>query len=224
MSALRIQLAFDLSHPDQVKLTGRSERLRRDPWSAVVRRRFNPDAAPEVLKHSVAAQISTAPIVVVAIDLAEGTDVLADELRSTVQRMLDIAPGSQLACVNVLKQHRIELDTTLDEAGENKHLKRLVELKQWAHPIATAEGRITFHVLEAIDVAAALVEYARANRVDQIVLGARTDSALRNILGSVSAEVVAKAPCTVTVVRPRNKRVASAALTSSRAEVDAVGR
>ena len=35
------QLAFDLGHPDQVKLTARSERLKRDPLSTVLRRRFN---------------------------------------------------------------------------------------------------------------------------------------------------------------------------------------
>ena len=35
------QLAFDLAHPDQVKLTARSERLQRDPLSTVWRRRFN---------------------------------------------------------------------------------------------------------------------------------------------------------------------------------------
>ncbi len=105
---------------------------------------------------------------------------------------------------------RIELDRTLDDEGQNIHLKRLVELKHWAQPLALAENRITFHVLEAIDPAAALLDYSRANHVDHIVLGARTDSALRNILGSVSGEVVAKAPRTVTVVRPPRQLDASA--------------
>ena len=35
------QLAFDLGHPDQVKLTARSERQKRDPLTTVWRRRFN---------------------------------------------------------------------------------------------------------------------------------------------------------------------------------------
>ena len=48
----------------------------------------------------------------------------------------------------------------------------------------------------------ALLRYAEANNVDHIVMGARTSSVLKSILGSVSAEVAAKAPCTVTVVRP----------------------
>src|SRR5271169_2333425 len=37
------QLAFDLSHPTEVKLTARSERMRRDPLTTVLRRRFNKD-------------------------------------------------------------------------------------------------------------------------------------------------------------------------------------
>jgi len=196
------QLAFDLYHSDQVKLTARSERLERDPWSAVIRRRFNPEEAPSVLKRAVASQISAAPIVAVAIDLAEGSEALAEALRTTVRRMGETVPGARFACLNVLKQHRIELDRTLDDEGQNKHLKRLIELKHWAQPLAMDENRLTFHVLEAVDPASAILEYARANPVDQIVLGARRDSALRNILGSVSGEVVAKAPCTVTVVRP----------------------
>src|SRR6202007_977479 len=35
------QLAFDLGHPDQVKLTARAEKLQRDPLTTVWRRRFN---------------------------------------------------------------------------------------------------------------------------------------------------------------------------------------
>jgi eukaryotic-like serine/threonine-protein kinase len=39
-------------------------------------------------------------------------------------------------------------------------------------------------------------------------MGARAESAIRNILGSVSAQVAAHAPCTVTVVRQREWPVA----------------
>ena len=50
---------------------------------------------------------------------------------------------------------------------------------------------------------AALLDYARVNPVDHIVMGARADTAMRRLLGGVSSEVAARAPCTVTVVRPR---------------------
>ena len=196
------QLAFDLSHPGQVKLTARSERLEQDPWSTALRRRFALHSAPPVQKQAVAAQLSTAPIVAIAIDLDEGSEALAEALRVTVKRILEILPAARLACVNVLKQHLIAVDPTLDEEGQNKHVKRLVELRHWAQPLAMAESRISFHVLEATDTAAAILDYARSNHVEHVVLGARTNSLKRDILGSVSGEVAAKAPCTVTVVRP----------------------
>jgi eukaryotic-like serine/threonine-protein kinase len=57
-------------------------------------------------------------------------------------------------------------------------------------------------VLEAIDPAAAILEFAASNQVDHIVIGARQNSLVRKLLGSVSAKVAAEAACTVTVVRP----------------------
>ena len=196
------QLAFDLTHPAQVKLTARSERMRQDPWKTVLRRRFQDLSEAPVLKNAVAAGIAAAPIVAVAVDLAEGLEPISESLRVMVGRILETVPGARVACLNVLKHHRIALDQTLDEEGRNKHLQRLVELRHWAQPLAMAEDRITFHVLESSDVASAILEYAEANPVDHLVLGARTDSFRRKILGSVSAEVVVRAGCTVTVVRP----------------------
>jgi nucleotide-binding universal stress UspA family protein len=64
------------------------------------------------------------------------------------------------------------------------------------------ENRLTVHVLEAVDPAAAILEFAAANHVDHIVIGARQNSLARTLLGSVSAKVAGEAPCTVTVVRP----------------------
>ena len=195
------QLAFDLAQFGQIKLTARSERRRRDPWSAVIRRRFHPDARRPA-RPTVAEQVSTAPIVAVAVDLEDASEALHEALRDTVRRVVEIVPGARFAFLNVLKHRRIAFDSSLDEEGRNKHVKRLVELKHWARPIALDEGRSTFHVLEALDAAPAIRDYAHVNRVDHIVMGARTHSFKRTLLGSVSAAVVASAGCTVTVVRP----------------------
>jgi nucleotide-binding universal stress UspA family protein len=64
-----------------------------------------------------------------------------------------------------------------------------------------AGDRTTFHVLEAPDAADAIVDYARSNDVDHIVIGSRGTSMLRRYLGSVSSQVVAQADCSVTVVK-----------------------
>ena len=76
-----------------------------------------------------------------------------------------------------------------------------MELKHWARSIAVAPEHITYHVLESTNPAEQIVAFARHNRVDHIVIGARGSSVLRRYIGSVSAHVVAEAPSTVTVVR-----------------------
>jgi len=199
------QLAFDLRHPDQVALTARGRKLRQDGWAKTIQRRFHPDHQPRFARAGRQdAPQSTAPIVALAVDLSAGDAALDAALRATVGRILETVPGARLACLNVLRQNRIALDTTLDEAGQNKHVRRLVELRHWAAPLGLPEGRITFHVLEAVDPAEAILDHARVNGVDHIVMGARAQSLKRRMLGSVSAEVAANAPCSVTVVRARN--------------------
>ena len=195
------QLAFDLTHHDEVKLTARSERLRRDPFTTVLRRRFNKDLTRPTDKSVLAAQISSSPIIAVAIDLTEGSKATNDALRVTAERILATMPEARLACLNVLKQGRITIDFTLDEHGHNRQIDRLVALKHWAAPIRLDEHQLTAHVLEGVDPAAAILEFAQANSIDHILIGARQNSLMRKLLGSVSAKVAAEARCTVTVVR-----------------------
>jgi eukaryotic-like serine/threonine-protein kinase len=196
------QLAFELAHPDQIKLTARSERSTRDPLSTVWRRRFNRGLTLPKPKSDLAAQLASCPIVAVALDTAEGSAAINEALRAATEKILATLPSARLACVNVLKLGRITIDRTLDEEGHNKHVDRLVALRHWASPLKLDESRLTVHVLEAVDPAAAILEFAEANRVDHILIGARQNSMLRALLGGVSAKVAAEAPCTVTVVRP----------------------
>src|SRR5471032_986921 len=196
------QMAFDLSYPTQVKLTKRSERLKRDPLTTVLRRRFNQGTTRPYAKQALAAQLSSAPIVAVAIDLAEGSAALNDALRVTAGRILATLPAARLACLNVLKQGRLTIDFTLDAQGHNRQIDRLVGLRNWAEPLKLQEPRLSVHVLEAVDPAAAILEFAQNNRIDHILIGARQSSLMRTLLGSVSAKVAAEALCTVTVVRP----------------------
>jgi protein-serine/threonine kinase len=199
-SATRV--AFDLQNPAQVNLTARAERMKRDGLGTVLKRRFNEDYARPVRREQVASLEADAPIVAVAIDLSETAAAISATLRVTVAHVLETVPGARLACLNVLKQGVITLDQSLDEEGRNKHLQRLVELRHWAEPLKLPEGRVSFHVLEETNPAAAILRYVYANRVDHVVLGARAASTRRSLLGSVSNEVATHAPCTVTVVRP----------------------
>jgi serine/threonine protein kinase len=196
------QLAFELAHPGQIKLTARSERTKPDPLSTVWRRRFNRGLTQPKPKSDLAAQLDSSPIVAVALDTAEASPALHKALRVTTEKILATLPSARLACVNVLKLGRITIDRTLDEEGQNKHVDRLVALRHWASPLKLDESRLTVHVLEAIDPASAILEFAEANRVDHIVIGARQNSLARALLGGVSGKVASEAACTVTVVRP----------------------
>src|SRR6195256_456495 len=196
------QLAFDLAHPDQVKLTARSERSRRDPIATVWRRRFNGGMTQPKPKSDVGVQLASGPIVAVALDTEDGSGPLNESLRMTAAHLLATLPSARRACINVLKLGRITIDRTLDEQGNNKHIDRLVALRHWASPLQLDESRLTVHVLEGVDPAAAILEFTGVNQVDHIVIGARQNSMLRTLLGSVSSKIAAEAACTVSVVRP----------------------
>jgi eukaryotic-like serine/threonine-protein kinase len=201
------QLAFDLTHPDQVQLNLRAHKLKRDPWSDRIKRKYHPASYRPMPRHDTATEskIALAPIVAVAVDLAESHKELSEALRVTVHRIMTTVPDARLAVINVRKPNLIALDATLDADGHSIHVQKLVALKDWSRPVGVAPERVSYHVLEGLDAAATLLSYIQTNHVDHVVLGARTDSRLRNILGSVSTEIVQKAPCTVTVVRkPRD--------------------
>jgi len=200
--ATAAQLAFDLQHPDHVNLTERADRAQRDGIFTVAWRWLRQSRNPPPRQHrALTSHLANAPIVLAAIDLEPGHEPLSHAVALAVHRVLATEPNARLACINVRKIARVALDELEDAQGRNPHLGRLAELKHWARAIPVAPERITYHVLESTDPAGQLVDYARHNRVDHIVMGARGSSMLRRYLGSVSARVVAEAPCTVTVVR-----------------------
>lgn len=187
-----------------MELTARAERARRDSVLTVARRWLRALGSSPDPRQSASSQLSRAPIVLAALDLT-ASDALVTALRTAAGRVLQTESWARLACVTVLKTSRVAIDATLDEQGRNVHVQRLVELKHWARPLGIAGDRITYHVLEAPDPASALIEFAHSNQVDQIVIGSRGSSTLRRYLGSVSSEVVARAECTVTVVKAADR-------------------
>ena len=154
-------------------------------------------------------QTARSPILLAALDVGDAEPALLEAVRETVRRLLQTAPGARLACLAVMKTHRLGSDELVEADGSSRHVNLLVQLKHWARPIVKAldlqreglTGRVTFHVLEAPDAASAIVDFARKNQVDHVVLGARSSGGLRRYLGSVSSQVSAEADCTVTVVR-----------------------
>jgi len=206
------QMIFDLTHPMQVRLTGRAHKMVQDGfWTVWKRRRAMKRVKSFGAPISMAGQIDRAPILLVAVDLSPEMESLSDHLFRAVKRMLVIQPDARVACVNVIKTARIGIDQTTDAAGNHLHVSRLVGLKSWAEGIELTDDRLTYSILENSDPASAILDHAEAVEADHIMMGARGHSTTRRFLGSVSARVVAEAPCSVTVIRLPEGRKAQAA-------------
>ncbi len=198
------QMQYDLTHTAQLRLTARAHKLA--PQTALEQfnrwrkmRTVRAFAAPP----STTSQIDRAPILLVAVDLSPDMETLGEQLRLTIQRMLNNRPDARVACVNIIKTARIGLDATTDDFGNNLHVARLVALRSWCEGIDLPDDRLTCSIFEHTDPAAAIIEHAATMRVDHIVMGARGNSSTRRYLGSVSAKVVAEAGCSVSVIRLR---------------------
>ena len=195
------QLAFALQNPNQVALTQRAERAQRPGFWTGLKRWFKYQKTGPIAAGNVARHLDSVPIIMAAVDIQPGLETLSDTLRQAVQRIFKTEHNARLTCVTVRKTPLVGIDLGVDSKGRNLHVQFLVSLKHWARPLEIPEDRISFHVLESPDPAAALVAYAKSNQVEHIVIGARSSSTLRRFLGSVSSQVVAKAHCSVTVVR-----------------------
>ncbi len=203
------QLALDLQNPEGVVLTKRAERMQTSGTIKTLKRWFFAVGAEPLRQVTVGEQLARSPIIMAAVDIENATPALLEQLRETVRRIVQTEPSARLACVSVMKTNRIGMDSLTDREGQSLHVKQLIELKHWARPISReldlADGRLTFHVLEAPDAANAIIDFAAKSGADHIIMGARGASALRRYLGSVSAQVVTQSDCTVTVVRERLK-------------------
>jgi len=184
------QVAFDLANPAQVAITERGERGRRAGPVTFARRwlgarKFEPRPCPPPT-----TAVTPARIVMVAIAVTQKEQALPEALRDAVRRVCALDERCRVACITVVPPAA----TLSDDTPTGRHIKHLVNLRHWGKPLELAEDRLTYHVLESEKPASALIDYATMNDVDQIVIGADA---------RWFAQVVAEAPCSVTVVRAR---------------------
>ena len=199
--ATAAQLAFDLTHPNDVPLTARATRLKRAGLSTIIRRWWRSLRPVPGGSDAPTSHLAQATQILVALDPGVGREALLQAMLEAVNRVAATDGNSRIICVSVLEPDIYSEQDNGNEIANSLYTRRLVELHHWAEGLQLPAKRLRFHVLDGTNAASTLVEYARQNHVDQIIMGARGSSALRRILGSVSARVVAEAPCTVTVVR-----------------------
>jgi serine/threonine protein kinase len=194
-------LAFDLTHPNDVRVTDRGRRtegtgfwVHFKRWLRAAGMQYQPSPLPS-------QQIEQVPIVMVALPYKDVSDATLYSLREAVARSLGIRPGARLACVTVISPS----DTNATDNAQSEttvHRWHLTRLQQWAQPLDLTDHQTSFHVLEAGDVADAIVKYAEGNAVSMVIMGAATHGLqMQRFVATVPIKVAMEAPCTVILVK-----------------------
>ncbi len=194
------QLAFDLRHPEQVPLTERASRKEPAGFFAQTRRWWKARGAPLSPPPRVARLLDAAPVIMVAVDTTHADDERQPALQRVTSEVLSLSREFRLICVSVVKA--APLGSEGPESPAQLQIEHTLLLRNWTAPLGLPAQRLSLHVLVAPDPAGALVEFARRNRVDLIVIGApRPSEEALAWWRSVASTVTAKAHCSVHVVR-----------------------
>jgi serine/threonine protein kinase len=194
-------VAFDLENPEDIQVTARGRQLQGTSfwthfkrWFKAAGMHYQPSAMPT-------QQIDEVPIVMVAVPNHEASDATLYALRQAVARVLKNRPGARLTVVTVIS-HSQTSATESAKSETSVHRQHLTQLRQWAQPLDIAQHPTSFHVLEAGDVAHALLRYAEGNHVSMIVMGAATHGLqMQRFVTTVPIKVAMDAPCTVMLVK-----------------------
>ncbi|WP_353134400.1 bifunctional serine/threonine-protein kinase/universal stress protein [Limnohabitans sp.] len=194
-------LAFDLEHPEQVKVSKRGKQLEGTPffthfkrWLKAAGMHYQPSPLPS-------QQIDEVPILMVAVPHLDASDATLYSLRQAVARSLGIRPGARLAVVTVISPNQTSATESI-KSETSVHRQYLTMLHQWAQPLDLEQHQTSFHVLEASDVANAIVRYAEGNNVSMIVMGAATHGLqMQRFVATIPIKVAMDAPCTVILVK-----------------------
>ncbi|HRD76499.1 MAG TPA: protein kinase [Hyphomicrobiaceae bacterium] len=193
------ELVFDLRHLDLVELTERAGRQARADARTAFGRWMRAKSTLREIQSTATKPPPRTPIILVAVDLRPRFVELRNSLLEAAVSVLANMPGARLACLNVMETSLISIDENVDAAGDNIHVQRMAELRQWAAPLQLPRGKITYHLVEARNIAGAILDFARSNKVDHLVIGAPTAGGAA--ASRLTAQITAESPCSVSVVR-----------------------
>lgn len=194
-------VALDLRHPDDVPLTARGRKIERAGvieharrWWAARGRRLTPaESEPRPAR---------ARAIMVAVDTMHPDDVRHPVLREATARVLAMNPESRLICVSIVRGERVVAALGGEAEIPGVHMEHLVRLRKWVEPLRLAESRLSLHVIEALNPSGTLLDFARNNNVDLIIIGAPgQDHHAFAWWRSVASSVTANAHCSVNIVR-----------------------
>ncbi|OAI42359.1 hypothetical protein AYO41_00930 [Verrucomicrobia bacterium SCGC AG-212-E04] len=202
-------VAFDLRHPEQVSLTGRAERVRQAGVIAQAGRWWRARERGQIRRARRAPVPNATPVIMVAIDTVHPDDERHAALRRATEQVLAGTAEFRLVCISVLGLFGDAGGTVPADADADLHLEHLIRLRHWVDPLKLPTQRLSLHVLESLSPSAGLLDFARRNHADLIILGA-PGAAQRGMAWwrSVASTVAANAPCSVHLVRVPERREA----------------
>lgn len=195
-------IAFDLRHPDQVPLTPRAARVERPGFVTQFKlwMRSREDRRPMPAKPRVL--LERAPVIMVAIDTSHPEDPRHAALQWTTRQMASLNLEFRLICLSVVRPASLEEARHVETSPSGMQLIHKVRLKNWIEPMGLPAERVTLHVIESITPAESILEFAAANHVNLIVIGAPAPGdATMAWWRSTASSVTANAQCSVHVVR-----------------------
>ena len=137
-------VAFDLRHPDQVKLTERAQKLERAGafahvrrWWAARRSHLAPPSAP--------GRPMSVPVVMIAVDTMHQHDARHPALLHATANLLSLSREFRLICVSVV--HGEPVGGAEDRPSIQ--FEHLVRLRHWVAPLRVPESQLSLHVIEA---------------------------------------------------------------------------
>lgn len=180
-------VAFDLRNPEQIALTERASKQSHAGLLSHMGRFLRARAEFGARLRAPEPLFSRTPIVLVAVD----TENLADErhpaIRAETAQILAQSSEYRLICLSVVTPSLASLD-------------HLVRLREWVAPLGLPSERLSLHAIESASASDTIVQIARHNNVDRIVIGAPRQGG-RAWANSTASTVTANAGCSVHVVR-----------------------
>ena len=141
-----------------------------------------------------------APVIMVAVDTTHPNDARQPALQRATERVLSLSAEFRLICVSVIRGGPAAGGAA--DSASGAYLDHLVSLRHWVEPLRLSPRRLSLHVIESPRPEGALLEFARRNNVDLILIGA--PSPTQHALAwwrSVASGVTARAHCSVYAVR-----------------------
>lgn len=117
-------------------------------------------------------------------------------MQVTAKNLLHAYPESRLACLSTISSTPTFKGSQENETASGIVRGHLVQVMEWAKPLKLLPERISYHVLEALDPATRIFEFAKDNDTSLILSGASHKLSNKVTPWSTSmTKIVEETPC-----------------------------